>query len=254
MPFATLRVNQQGARAFVLAHATPVERARLESIVGTSPAPREVVQHYEGLQNPDGGFCAGFEQGTPSALAATLQALGHLRGLPPLSGSPMATRALSYVRRNQETDGSWAGHIELTAQSGYLLVTLDPSHLDPVSRADLWLRRQFDDQSVQPPSSMALGMISALWYRLHGLQSPRVAETYLQVSRRPLQSIELAGWLLAALEVGVGGRYLVPLLRMMTRLAELQQQDGSWSCDGEGAVETTLQALRVFRGYDLIEN
>jgi len=251
---STLRVSLGAARDYVLAHANPVECLRLENILGTGPASREVAQHYEVLQNLDGGFGAKFDQGAPSSLSETLQALGWLRGLPPLSGSPMATRAVSYVRRNQDTDGSWGGNLELTARSGFLLVTLDPSHLDPVSRADRWLRGRCDDQGLGRWSNGVLGMASALWYRLHGVQSPLVGVTYQEVSRRTLDSLGLAEWLLGALEVGVGGRFVMPLAGMLTRLVGLQHQDGSWSGDGAGSVETTLQALRACRGYDLVES
>jgi len=254
VPLSELRINLPAASAFVLANANLVERAMLEAIVVTSTATRDVTRHLEGLQNPGGGFCAGFEAGQASTLPATLKALGQLRALPPLSGSPMATRALSYIRRNQGLDGAWEGETDLTALSAFILITLDSSHLDPVSRADLWLRKRFDEAGHQPLSSLTIGMTSALWYRLHGAQSPRVVATYDQIAQRSMQSFDLAVWLLAALEVGVGGRYLRPLVEMITRLGGLQHSDGSWTSEGASTVETTLQALRVFRGYDLLES
>lgn len=250
-----LKVNVDGARAFVLAQGGLREQARLLGIFGVHGPDREVVKALEGLQNPDGGYPLRQQPGAPSSLDTTCCILAQVKDMPPLAGSPMASRALAFLRRNQHHQGYWAADGDrarayLTANATYTLLTLEPGHLDPVARGEFWLRRELGLEGNEQ-FTQTLGMASAIWYRLHGAGSQEVAATFDRLCRRRVEAMELAWWLSCALEVGMGGRYLLTLVRMLGELAGQQGEDGSWPSADGAAVEATLQALRVFRGYGL---
>ena len=264
-------VDPERARAYVLAHGGPREKARLEGIFGRIGPDREVIRGYEALQNPDGGFPLFMQPGNPSSVDATCFALAQLKDLPPLAGSPMASRAVSFLRRRQDPAGFWReseavvpicppwSHPEnptagayLTANAVFTLATLDPGHMDPVARAAGWLRQEIvGTADIRRIPARTLGQAAAVGYRVYGPGAGEVAWCYDQAEKQELDAADLTWWLNAALEIGVGGHFLLPLVRMLSRLAGLQQADGAWPDEG-GGVEATLQALRVLRGYGLI--
>lgn len=250
-----VQIDAGRARAYVLAHGDTRARARLEGIFGAVRPDREVVRTLEALQNSDGGFPLRQEPGGASSVETTCYMLAQLKDLPPLAGSPMASRALAFLRRCQNPDGSWQepGHAAgyLTANAAFTLLTMEPAHLDPVARGEFWLRNH-SGQGQPETYAPTLALACALWYKLQGAGSQEVAAAYHQVSVRQWTAPELAWWLSGALEAGVGGRYLVPVLRMLAHLASFQEEDGAWPAEDGYPVETTLQALRIFRGYGLV--
>lgn len=235
---------------------------------------REVARALEALQNPDGGFPARQEQGAPSAIDTTCYLLSQLADLPPLGGSPMADRALAFLRRSQGRDGSWQESPEadalvgpwaragapgaqsyLTALAALTLAVMSPSHRDPIDRAAGWLSRAVDGGAEGGageiyPQTLAM-LTAALWWQSPG--DPLIERVYGRLRATGPDAGLLAWWLSGALRVGVGGRFVVPLAEDLAALAALQQPDGSWGAmDGGLPVETTIQALRVLRGYRLI--
>jgi uncharacterized protein GlcG (DUF336 family) len=52
--------------------------------------------------------------------------------------------------------------------------------------------------------------------------------------------------------VSAGGRFALPVVQALGKLSAMQQADGSWPAEPWLAVESTLTALRVFRGYGVI--
>jgi hypothetical protein len=268
----SIRVDGERARAFVLAQGGSRERARVEGIFGATGPDRQVVKALEGLQNPDGGFPLQQQAGAPSSVDSTCYILFQLKDMPPLAGSPMATRAVSFLRRSQQTDGSWRETPEvgehapfwaasgdpkaqayLTAVATYTILTLEPEHLDPVSRAMGWLRRAL----VQDPTgaqyyTQTLAMSWAVFFRLAGPKASETIWAFQALGRRELDAPQLAWWLACALETGIGGRFLLPLAQELGKLAAMQQADGAWPAEEGYAVESTLTALRVFRGYGVV--
>lgn len=277
------KIDLEGARAFVLAHADELGKARLAGILEGARPSKDVVKALEGLQRPDGGFPRGWASGTAaeearSSLDATCFLLDQLRDLPPLTGSPMASRALSYLRRMQNRDGSWSetgapfqggtscgaktalssevppwlegeeGTAYLTANVTFTLLALDPTNRDPVNWGLQWLER-YDGPCDFHPSF--LGWAAAC---LHSGTESNLAVRYWERLRPTLEQEGTVGdldWLLGTtLAAGIGGRYLVPLARLIQSLAERQQPDGGWP--GGDRVHATLMALRALRGYTLI--
>ncbi len=264
-------VDEERARAYVLAHGGEREKARLAGILRGERPDREVVKALEALQNPDGGFPLLQRPGGRSSVDTTCYILQQLKDMPPLAGSPMAQRAVSFLRRSQRVDGSWAEPEAvqpqappwtgaestwaapcLTAVATYTILTLDPDHMDPVMRADRWLRERLgDEEQLAGAPAEALLLAWAIWYRLRGPGDPEAWRAFEVLAERDLAPAQRGWWLSCALEVGAGGRYLIPLLRQLALLAGAQQEDGSWPGEAGYELEATLTALRVFRGYGL---
>jgi len=237
----SIQVDVDRARAFVLAHGGPRETARLEGILGAVGPNRDVVKTVEALQHADGSFS--------EAVSATCEVLQQLKQMPPLAGSPMASRAVAYLRRMQETDGSWGGDLVLTTMAAYAVLTLDSSHMEPLNRAGSWLRRALGpDSSGEDTPAAVLARAWAVWYRLMGPDSQEASWAFAQLERRELSADDLALWLACGAEMAAGGRYALPLVRGLGRLSSGQGPDGAWT----GGVEATLQALWVFRRYGVI--
>ena len=250
------------ARAAVAAQASLRQRARLEGIFGAAAPERAVVRLLTELQNPDGGFPGGEESEAPSSAAATCRILAELKEMPPLAGSPMASRAVSFLRRNQRPGGFWGqgeGCPDLTAWAAYTIYTLDPTHQDPLSRAARYLKRFIQDEPGL--SARGLACAWALWVGLWGEASPEARRGFRLLEQRSLNGQELASWLICALEVGAGGPYLLPLAQRVAELAAQQEPDGLWPAGepwlgenpGAGRLESTLKALRVFSLCGLIQ-
>lgn len=250
------------ARAAVAAQATLRQRARLEGIFGAAAPAREVVQLLTALQNSDGGFPEAEEGPALSSVAATCRMLAELKEMPPLAGSPMASRAVAFLRRCQRPGGSWGqgdGSPDLTAWAAYTIYTLEPAHQDPLSRSARYLKRFAQDEPGL--SARGLACAWALWVGLWGEASPEARRGFRLLADRPLTSPELAFWLICALEVGAGGPYLFPLAQRVAELAAQQQPDGLWPAgepwlgeiSGEGSLDSTLEALRVFALCGLIQ-
>lgn len=262
---APIRIDAERARAYVLAHGGLREKARLAGIFGATGPDREVVKALEALQNPDGGFPLRQEADAPSSVDTTCYILQQLKDLPPLAGSPMASRAVSFLRRFQLTDGSWeepgggTGRetAYLTANATYTILSLEPEHLDPVLRAEGWLRRNLagvEPGAAEQPATETLALTWGVWLKLAAPRTSELAWAFAQLERQELEAPELAWWLTIALEAGAGGRFLLPIARLLARLAAMQDAEtGGWPAEPGFETESTLAALRVFRGYGIIQ-
>lgn len=240
-------VNVERARAFVLAHGGSREQARVEGIFGRTEPERAVVKELEKGQLLDGSFPA--EGASQGDAATTCAMLSLFKEIPPLSGAPMASRALAFLRRTQETNGAWQGDTELTAAAAYALLTMEPEHQDPLVRASRWLRQALGQVGAgEQASNLALIHAAALWGRVLGPGATETAWAYDLLARRELRAGESARWLTTVVETGLEARFFPVILQQLQNLAASQGADGSW----EGAVATTLTALRAFRGFRLI--
>ncbi|MFZ5817246.1 MAG: prenyltransferase/squalene oxidase repeat-containing protein [Bacillota bacterium] len=267
-----LAVDAEGARAYVLAHGGARERARLEGIFGRGEPDRAAVRELELLQNPDGGFPLMQEAGRPSSIDTTCYLLAQMKDIPPLAGSPMASRALAFLRRTQEPDGSWVespavaalspiraggddprARAYLTALASYNLLTLEPEHQDPITRGSRWLRMELGRFGEgEKAFHQTLFLAAAVWSKVVGPNASEKAWAYDLLSHRELEPPTLAWWLATVAEIGVEARYFGLVLRMLNRLAAMQREDGSFPAEEGFALESTLTALRVFRGFRLI--
>ncbi|HWI54014.1 MAG TPA: prenyltransferase/squalene oxidase repeat-containing protein [Symbiobacteriaceae bacterium] len=255
-------VDAERARAYVLAHGAARDIARLEGIFGAVGPARDVVRGLEELQNPDGGFPAGQEPGGPSNIDATCYLLHQMKDLPPLSGSPMASRAVAYLRRVQQPDGSWVEGTKahgwqepqyLTAVAVYTILAHEPEHMDPINRGAAWLRRTLSsDPTGAATPTQTLILAWTTFYRLFGQHAHETAWAFQTLAHRERDAAERARGLACALEVGAGGKFTLVLARLLAELAALQQEDGSWPAEAGFPLESTLTALRVFRGYGVI--
>ncbi|HYF95471.1 MAG TPA: hypothetical protein VD969_24940 [Symbiobacteriaceae bacterium] len=248
-----IRVDAERARAFVLAHGAARDVARLEGIMGSAGPAREVVREIEGLQGADGGF--------PGGIDVTCYVLHQLKDMPPLSGSPMASRAVAYLRRVQQTDGSWAETNPvygwqtppyLTAVATYSILMSEPDHTDPINRGATWLRRFLGsaDPATVPVQTLALAW--AVFYKLLGPEANETVWAFQAVTAREMDASERAWALACALELAAGGRFALPIVGQLAALAAQQGADGAWPAEPGFALEATLTALRVFRGYGII--
>lgn len=244
-------IDRERARAYVLAHGDMRARARLAGMLdGARPEPA-LVHAIEQLQQADGAFVGAGAGGVGSTCAM----LFELKDLPPLAGSPMASRAVAFLRRVQAPDGSWgsqgAEQVALTALATYALLVFDPGHLDPIMRGSGWLRRTLGPNGAGA-ASQTLACAAAIWYRVLGPAAREVSWCFEVAKGRDMTAPDLAFWLWTALEIGVGGQFVLPLVATLSRLAALQGTDGAWGTGPGSAadpVETTLQALRALRGY-----
>lgn len=265
-------VDAERARAFVLAHGGMRETARLEGIFGRGEPDRAVVRELERLQNPDGGFPLFQQAEGPSAIDTTCYLLAQMKDVPPLAGSPMASRALAFLRRSQQADGSWlespavqamspfwtAGDNAqtigyLTANATYTLLTMEPDQMDPISRGSRWLRMELGRFGMGDEAyHQTLFLAAAVWSKIVGPGANEKAWAYDLLSRRELDAPALAWWLTTVMETGVEARFFGTILTLLNRLAAMQQEDGSFPAEEGFATESTLMALRVFRGFRMI--
>lgn len=130
-------IDTERVRAAVLAQGTPVQIAQMQALLMEQPAPKEIARALMAPQQADGGFPG--PDGGASDLLATCSVLAEMRALPPLGGSPAASRALSFLRRTQGPDGSWAGDPVVTAEALFALALMDPTHQQPARLAAGWL-------------------------------------------------------------------------------------------------------------------
>ncbi|MGE5672584.1 MAG: hypothetical protein ACM3XM_01680 [Mycobacterium leprae] len=263
-------MDVEAAAAFVRSRGSQREQARLAGILDGVRPERFVVRELEQLQHEDGGFPLEGEPGGPSSIDATCYVLSQLKDMPPLIGSPMASRAIAFIRRNQAMDGAWAelpaaaaggppwvraenlvAKPYLTANAAFTLVTVAPEQSEPARRAVRWLQTALAD-TPERQYALTLAMTWATRYRLEGGGGSDLRALFDLAISEHENAWGLAWQLSCALDVRAGGDYLLPVMDALVRLAAMQGQDGSWPAEDGLPVEATLASLRVFRGFGLI--
>jgi hypothetical protein len=215
-------IDRERARATVLARGTAQQVASVTALLDGAPVPDDVRRELEEAQHEDGGFP--HRRGGPSSVRGTCYALAAMRALPPLGGSPMATRALSFVRRTQEPDGSWAEGEAATAEACFTLALMAPEQPQPAELAARWL-------GARPlPPAAAVTAACGLWV-LHarGL-APAPPPPDL-----PAGGPELARAVLCCVEAEAGGAWHLTVAGSLLQLAGQEESDP----------ETALLALRA---------
>lgn len=100
-----MAIDIKKGRAFVQEHGSPIERARLATLLDEARL-TTVPPELQLLQNPDGGFPYQLEAGQPSALNHTTLALEWLADLG-LDDDPVAGGARAFLRARQAYGGIW---------------------------------------------------------------------------------------------------------------------------------------------------
>src|SRR3954447_10657918 len=98
-------IDIRQGQAFVQAHGTPLERARLAALLKEA-RPTVVPPELQVLQNDDGGFPYQLESGRPSTLHHTALALEWLDDFG-LGDDPVTGGARAFIRAHQTPGGIW---------------------------------------------------------------------------------------------------------------------------------------------------
>lgn len=100
-----MAIDINKGRAFVQEHGSPLERARLATLLDKAHS-TAVPPELHILQNPDGGFPYQLQSGQPSALNHTVLVLEWLTDLG-LGDEPVAGGARAFLRARQTYGGIW---------------------------------------------------------------------------------------------------------------------------------------------------
>ncbi len=259
-----MRKNLSAAIAFVQAHGSPVEQARLAYLLyGSAPTPGIIASVFAS-QRPDGGWAPFWAPGY-SSLDATCYRLAQAEPLGLIATTAAAGRALDLLLRRQQADGSWqerppsdvhlppwltptdpAAICYLTANCG-LWLTLRPQDAQACDRAAAYLEAQLQLTTISDPPHIAW-LAGALWYARG--QTNRAEQALQQLmSQHPQLSASALAWASTSLHIaGVPNDHWF-VARSAQQLAALQRTDGGWSSvDGaEHDVHVTLEAIRALR-------
>ncbi len=261
-----MSANLAQAIAYIRAHGTPLELARLHITLGEQAAIEAARQQVAALQNPDGGWPYLQQEGQPSSLAATHHTLTWLAELG-LRHDPLAQRGLDFLLATQQPDGSWHENEQiaalhpprwmspenplatayLTADSAYHLAVGRSPDLEAVAHACNYLY-QLELEEQYPHTIWIMG---ALFTIAEGAQSEvaQTAHAYLEVRLDTHWDASALAWLLNTY-FNAGISSATPLLaRARALLEEKQRPDGSFASDDGDAftLDVTIQAVRALQ-------
>jgi hypothetical protein len=259
------------AIAFIQKHGDAIDRARLAAILFGHPPGPLALRTLAEAQRPDGGFAA--EKPSFSTVAATAYVLYRCDDMRYTYG-PLVTAACQFLLQRQCLDGGWdeVGALRAYAPPAWQM----PGRLE----SRLWLtgccshilqqlgyhqrgRRRGPSQFLLAfqDRAGAIGDERSTWLALPTLaQDPgpgsRAFAAALEACERAYgphwTNADLAWMLRCLLDAGVpAGMSLVR--RALVDLEARQGRDGGWDVLGDQA-STTLQALRVFKGYGMLRS
>ena len=252
------------AIAFVQAHGSAIEQARLAYLLqGTAPTP-EIVSGLFAGQRPDGGW-APFWAPDYSSLDATCYRLAQAEPFGLITATAAGGCALDLLRDRQRADGAWQekvpSYVELppwlspndpaticylTANCA-LWLTLRPQDAQAYERAAALLETSLQALSVIDPPHIAW-LAAGLWYACGKIDQAEQALQQLSIQHPQLSAGALA-WALTSLSIaGVPSAHWF-VTRCAQQLNALQRADGGWS-SADGAahdVHVTLEAIRALR-------
>ena len=246
-------IDVQKAMDFIKNNGNELELARLNNLFDQAFDSNHVLNGFSELQNPDGGFPFGDKPGWPSCLSNTAQAVHVLQELG-LDESDTAKASINYFLDMQHK-GFWPEN-EKIAPLGppvwdmpgddkvTLWLTADITDIllrsgypkDKLSQASDFIREH------QAPDGKFMGYVHTTWMAISvfgkkGLDDESVASNalaYLEKSELEDWDATCIAWCLDCMKVG-GVIDSSPLRdKLIGKLADLQEDDGSWpSDDGE---------------------
>jgi len=246
-------IDVQKAMDFIKNNGNELELARLNNLFGEKFDSNLVLKGFSEMQNPDGGFPFADKQGWPSCLSNTAQAVHILQELG-LGKSDIAKASINYFLEMQHK-GFWPENEKIAPlgppfwdMPGDDKVTLWLT----ADIADLLMRSGYPGENLelaanfikdhQAPDGNFMGFIHTSWMALsvfgkNGLND----ETVYSEALADLESLDIKdwdsasiAWCLDCMKVGNVNENS-PLWNKMTgKLADLQEEDGSWPTeDGE---------------------
>lgn len=253
------------AIAFVQAHGSPVEQARLQRVLDGHPAAPDVVAALLDGQRSDGGWPP-FWAPDYSSLDATCYRLAQAEALGVPRGRPAIQRAVGCLAQRQAADGWWeeeaavvshappwakpgdlAARLYLTANCGLWLAALK-RRAGGAAHAAAYLQRRLDADGRLPGFLHTHWLAAGLWQRLGWAEPRDRVLTYLCSRVNELPPGSLAWLLTTLLSAGVDPQRPV-VVKATARLERHQEVDGRWQSEDSPArdVHATLEALRALR-------
>jgi hypothetical protein len=249
---AALGEALERAAAFVAARGAPLDRLRLEAILGRRPA-MEARVPLEALQRPDGAF-APLPGRTPAgAFEATADALEALFGIG-VQGGAAVERAAEFLAAAQAADGSWgdapgspADRVAITARLAGALARTPYARPRTLAAAGDFLERHAPDA---PREGGAPDELAALAHYFANAPDER-ADEVLQRCGRELERgfrtgtcdpVGVVRVLLACDAKALPGARL-EADELATALLATQAPDGGWPAAGGGDVARIAATL-----------
>jgi hypothetical protein len=243
-------IDVDRAVAYINAHGTELDRARLELLLENGPllSPEQRARFFA-RQRGDGGWPA-FWAPDYSSLDATCYRFAQAESMWLGAGGPALMRAAAFLRSRQRVDGGWeedeavrklapswakpgelAPCLYLTANCGWWLANTTlrgmVSRDEAAQRAGTYLERHLAEDGSLPSFLHAHWLAGGLWirlgrndlaYRVLGYLATRISDDV------PASSL---AWILTTL-AGLGISADHPLIRQVTTLLPSQQRaDGS---------------------------
>jgi prenyltransferase beta subunit len=265
------------ARAYIEAHGTPLEQARLIGLLDPQRldgVAQPAVADLLALQNPDGGFPFGWVGGRPSALSTTAYSLYWLRDLH-LSGGSEAQRGMDFLAERQAPRGIWREQSELQPFNPPLWSDPESTAADiyttalcagamavfadddlAVDAAVNWLQtQQARDGLLAGFKAHSSWLAVPAFERIFG-QETRATRRLIAGLGEILSntwSAAMVAWLLQSLlDAGYTTRTAL-VERAWEILQTKQQPDGSFTVDDDddSVTQTTLCAIQVARRFRL---
>jgi prenyltransferase beta subunit len=268
-------VNADSSKSFIAKNGTELENARLQYILyGSIPNP-DVLNSFTRLQNEDGGFPCGLQDGSPSSLERTHLSLWWLEELGTLNSIEVDS-AIEFLVRKQSDDGSWDENLALprqclpawiipgdlltilylTAYSAYWLGVLGRREHPAFQKALDYLLEYQDDTGEY------LGYLHTTWlatsaFIIAGDQySITINRGMLALMDRPLSEYVASqlAWLLNCFSTAGISRGHHVTSHFLIKLRQLRRPDGSWASeDGDThAVDSTIESLRALKCYGIL--
>ena len=254
---------------FVIDHSDALQEARLKCILGESLTPWDLVGPFLELQNPDGGFPIGLQQGNLSTVEDTLDALWWLEELLLLK-SVVGQSACEYLTNKQTRSGCWDADASLATSHPQWIIPGDPgTQMYLTSYATYWLSLTLGKNNPavdlackflvnnQEASGKFIGPLHATWlsacnlymksFNFHEFADKGVF--YLaSLPMKQWEDSQLA-WAINSLgNAGISSD--MPFISNgLQELQRRQDKDGSW-CSKDGpayAVEATIEVVKALK-------
>jgi len=267
-------LNVLKAQRFVEENGTELQKYRLDYLLAKQRDDEVPLRYLRRLQNSDGGFPYGDEEGKLSSINSVSSNLGLMIELG-LSDSDVCRKTIDYLMSVQGEDGSWdeneaitqydppfwdmPGDLKtamwLTASILSFLIQLGYGKSEAVRKGVGFLLKHRDEKGKFAGFLHSTWIAVGVFGQLEGIDSD-VVRRALSILERNFKLLEDGAsdfaWCLESFHVA-GMPKEHPLAKMcIDRLTDLQREDGAWtSADGEEyTVAATIGALKALKMYN----